>query len=168
MPSWLVNSSIAEMSDIELSASRSFVRLINAAIGEISDIELLLIKLLAMISPPRSRVFRLVAASRPVTSLMSVLLALSSVNVAMSATVMMAPGAIPRCFSMATRRLGSGISTICAVDVNGMERKINRKNMRRKDCFVMNLSSLGLEIHAKNEGAMVVGKGKAATPPTRN
>ncbi|CAI8028969.1 hypothetical protein GBAR_LOCUS16476, partial [Geodia barretti] len=59
----------------------------------------------------RNSSVRLVAASSPVKSLILANSALSLVKYAISSVVMVAPDALPRAFSIAARRLGSGIST---------------------------------------------------------
>ena len=85
---------------------------------------------------------RLIACSRPVKSLILDSMAESRVNAAISEVVMAAPDALPRVFAIAARRLGSGISTVCAVTANGIERQIKENRLKRKDCFVIDLFSL--------------------------
>ena len=97
----LVNPASGEMSDIELSARYSSVRLFNPASGEMSDIEL----------SESSSCVRLVACSSPVKSVMLALDASRSIKRLISSVVMGAPDALPRSFSIAVRRLESGIST---------------------------------------------------------
>ena len=62
------------------------------------------------------------------------------VKVAISAAVIVAPDALPRVVSIAARRLASGMSTICAVAINGIERQINRNKVKRRSCFFTDLS----------------------------
>ena len=120
--SWF-NSARGEISVMELSLRYSRVSWSNPANGEISDTELLLTRRCAVFSSvPRSSLVRLVACSSPVKLVMLALLALSSVNLVISSTVMVVPGALPRFSSMTPRRLGSGISTVCAVTVAEIER----------------------------------------------
>lgn len=95
-----------------------------------SDIELLSIH----------SVVRLVACSKPVKSLMLDFLAERWVKFAISVVVIVSPDALPSLSLMAARRLGSGISTVCAVAVMEIEKQINRNNkVQRKGSFVMDL-----------------------------
>ncbi|CAI8028964.1 hypothetical protein GBAR_LOCUS16476, partial [Geodia barretti] len=73
------------MSDMELSERYSSVRLVNPFRGEMSAIE----------SSASNSSVRLVAASSPVKSLILANSALSLVKFAISAMVMVAPGALP-------------------------------------------------------------------------
>ena len=97
----LFNPARGEMSDMELSERYSSVRLVNPFRGEMSAIE----------SSASNSSVRLVAASSPVKSLILANSALSLVKFAISAMVMVAPGALPSSASIAARRLVSGIST---------------------------------------------------------
>ena len=109
----LVKPAKGAIFDIELFRRRSHVRLVNPIKGERSDTELLLIASTPRPSAPRSNRVRLVACSSPVKLLMLALGASSRVNPAMSAVVMVAPDALPRAFSIAARRFGSGMVTGC-------------------------------------------------------
>ena len=136
----LVSPANAEMSEIELCSSNSVSRLVNPANAEMSEIELF----------QKSSDFRLVACSSPVKSLMLDFLASRRVNAAISDTVIVAPDVLPRAASIAARRFASGRLTVCAGAVNGIERHINRKKVKRKGCFVIGLSSLSLGVCARH------------------
>ena len=85
-------------------------------------------------------VVRLVACSKPVKSLMLDPVAERWVKFAISVVVIVSPDALLRVFSIAARRLRSGISTVCAVAVMEIEKQINRNNkVQRKGRFVMDL-----------------------------
>ena len=115
----------AEMSEIELIQRDSSVRLVNSAKGERS----------VMLFPPSFNFVRLVAPSSPVKSLMLAFPASRWVKFAISVVVIGSPDALPRAFSTAVRRLGSGMFTTCAVAVNGRVKHINRKKMKRRNCL---------------------------------
>lgn len=117
----LVNPDNDAMSEIELSERSSDVRSVNPVNNERSEIEL---------SRRCSRV-RLIACSSPVKSLMLDALAVRLLNAAISDMVMESPDALPNSVAIAARRLESGIVTVCAVDVDGIERKINRIKIKR-------------------------------------
>ena len=85
--------------------------------------------------PPRASLVRLVANSSAVKSLMLAFLASRWVKFAISAAVIGAPDALPSAFSIAPRRLGSGMSMTCAVAVSGRVRYINRKQVKRRSCL---------------------------------
>ena len=91
----------AERSDIELSHRSSDLSLVNPATAEMSEIELCL----------RDSVFRLIACSSPIKSLMLDLLAVIWVNAAISDVVMVSPAVLPNAFSITARRLESGSCT---------------------------------------------------------
>ena len=135
----LVNPARGEISDTELYPRFNHVRLVNPATDEISDTEL----------PSRSSPVRLIANPSPVKSLTLASSASRSVKISISATVIMAPDALPRAASTTARRLGSGMFTVCAVVANGIETQINRKKVRRKSCVLMGLSPLRLEMRVK-------------------
>ena len=117
----LVKPETVDISDIELPARYSTVRLINPDNDEMSEIELSI----------RFSHFRLIACSSPVKSLMLDSLAVRLLNAAISDVVMGSPDALPNCVAITARRLGSGIVTVCAVDVDAIERKINRIKVKR-------------------------------------
>ena len=58
-------------------------------------------------------------------------LAVRLLNAAISDVVMGSPDALPNSAAIAARRLESGMFTVCAVDVDGIERKINRIKIKR-------------------------------------
>ena len=128
----LFNLATGEMSEMEFLESHNDVSLVNSAKGERSDTELLLRERPSAptYSVPRSSRVRLVAASSPVKSLILAFGALSTVNVAISGAVMGSADALPSWIAIAARRLGSGISTICAIAVNGIERQIKKNKAR--------------------------------------
>ena len=99
----------------------SRVRLVNPVNDERSEIEL---------SLRLSRV-RLIAPSSPVKLLMLDSLDSRLLNAAISDVVMGSPDALPNSAAIAARRLRSGIVTVCAVDVDEIERKINRIKIKR-------------------------------------
>lgn len=98
----LVNLAMGDMSAMLFLANRITVRLVNPAKGERLDIEL----------SRRSSTVNLVACSMPVKLVMFCLMAESVVRVAISATVMVAPRVLASAFSMAFRRLASGMFTV--------------------------------------------------------
>ena len=106
----LVNSDRGEMSDIKLLQRLSAVRLVNSARGDRSETELLLMKCPSTDTAPRYRLLRLVACSRPVKSVILASRATNLVILARSALLMWVPDALFRAFSIAVRRLESGIS----------------------------------------------------------
>ena len=117
----LVNPDNDVMSEIELRPRSSDVRSVNPANNERSEIEL----------RPRFSDVRLIACCSPVKSLMLDSLALRLLNSAISDVVMGSSDALPNSAIIAARRLGSGIVTVCAVDVDGIEREINRIKIKR-------------------------------------
>ena len=118
------------MSEILLSGRPRCDKLVNPDTGERSAMTLL----------PSSSQVQFVAYSRPVKLLMFELVALSPVNVAIASAVIVPPGSTPKAFSIAARRLESGMSTACAVAVNGRVRYIRNK-VKYNACFVIDLVS---------------------------
>ena len=117
----LINPDNDVMSEIELPKRYSHVRLVNPDNDVMSEIEL----------SPKSSDVRLIACFSPVKSLMLDSLAVRLLNAAISDVVMGSLDALPNSAAIAARRLGSGIVTVCAVDVDGIERKINRIKVKR-------------------------------------
>ena len=117
----LINPDNDVMSEIELPERYSQVSLVNPDNDVMSEIEL----------KPRSSRVRLIACSSPVKSLMLDSLAVRLLNAAISDMVMESPDSLPNSVAIAARRLASGIVTGCAVDVDTIERKINRITIKR-------------------------------------
>ena len=117
----LINSDNDVMSEIELFERCSDVSLVNPDNDVMSEIELF----------ERCSEVRLIACSSPVKSLMLDSLAVRLLNAAISDVVLGSPDALPNCVAITARRLGSGIVTVCAVDVDAIERKINRIKVKR-------------------------------------
>ena len=143
----LVKLDTAAMSDIAFLARFRLVRLVRLATGDMSDTMLFarfrsarLVKLSKRAMSEtmllaRFRFVRLTAESNPVRSLILAFLASRRFKVSISATVIAAPDGLLSAFSIAARRLESGISTPCADVVSGRARQINRKKRHEQVVF---------------------------------
>ena len=75
-------------------------------------------------------------------------LAPSWVNAAISDVVMGSPDALPNSAAIAARRLESGMFTVCAIDVNGIEKTNQQDKGKTKDWYFHRFCPLKLETSA--------------------